>query len=580
MIIFKTLEVKNFMSVGDNPITIFLDRSPTTLITGKNGSGKSSLLLDALSFALFGKPHRKINKPQLINSINDRDCLVKTEFQIGSDQYIINRGIKPTIFEIWKNGVMMNQDSKFRDYQAVLEQNILKLNHKSFHQIVVLGSSNYTPFMQLSKWNRREVIEDLLDITVFSKMNNLLREQKKKTNDDIFKLESEIESLKKQANLQESHISDLKSISHENSARIEAEIQVLIKRKETIQDGILKEINDKISSFMKDEIEQTISTLKARRKELYSMDGKAASKLAKFETDITFFSTHDHCPTCQQKIGQTLKTEMIKKNSANAAEMNKGIAKLASAISSNEQKSVEIEKSLADFNTLVNNQRLHIKQTQDLVQDIDNKRKYLERTKVGVDVQSALTVLERLTEDRSNKLSEKMVVLEEIEYQSVMDELLKDTGIKTKIIKQYLPIINRLVNEYLQIFDFFVSFRLNENFEESIRSRHRDEFTYASFSEGEKAKIDISLMLTWRQIAKMKNSTNTNLLVMDEVFQSALDLASVQNLMNIFKSLSAETNIFIISHNPESVADQFDRTLKFEKVNNFTQLTEIEDIIK
>ncbi len=580
MIIFKTLTVKNFMSVGNNPITIYLDRAPTTLITGVNGSGKSGLLLDGISFGLFGKPHRKINKPQLINSINDKDCFVTVEFLIGSDEYIIHRGIKPNIFEIWKNGSMMNQDSKSRDYQAVLEQNILKLNHKSFHQIVVLGSSNFTPFMQLSKWNRREVIEDLLDITVFSKMNTLLKEQKKKTNDILFAIENEIQSLKKQAELQEKHIADLKTISSENTQRIKDEIEELIARKDNIQNVTLSKINDELSSFMKDELEQTSSDLKAKRKELYTMEGKVKGKLTKHKNDIVFFTSHDHCPTCKQDITSQLKSEMVELNTKNIDLMKEGLDKITKAIQKNEAQAAEVEESFSRFRSLVNNQQIYIRQSQDILDDIVKKQKHLEKTKESVDIAAALTSLENLNDGRTKKQSEKIEILDELEYQSVMEELLKDSGIKTKIIRQYLPVMNRLINEYLQIFDFFVSFKLDENFEESIRSRHRDEFTYASFSEGEKAKIDISLMLTWRQIAKMKNSTNTNLLVMDEVFQSALDIQSVQNLMNIFKSLSSETNIFVISHNPESVAEQFDRILKFEKVNNFTQLTEVEDSLK
>ena len=580
MIIFKTLTVKNFMSVGNNPITIYLDRAPTTLITGVNGSGKSGLLLDGISFGLFGKPHRKINKPQLINSINDKDCFVSVAFSIGSDEYIIHRGIKPNIFEIWKNGSMMNQDSKSRDYQAVLEQNILKLNHKSFHQIVVLGSSNFTPFMQLSKWNRREVIEDLLDITVFSKMNTLLKEQKKKTNDILFAIENEIQSLKKQAELQEKHIADLKTISSENTQRIKDEIEELIARKDNIQNVTLSKINDELSSFMKDELEQTSSDLKAKRKELYTMEGKVKGKLTKHKNDIVFFTSHDHCPTCKQDITSQLKSEMVELNTKNIDLMKEGLDKITKAIQKNEAQAAEVEESFSRFRSLVNNQQIYIRQSQDILDDIVKKQKHLEKTKESVDIAAALTSLENLNDGRTKKQSEKIEILDELEYQNVMEELLKDSGIKTKIIRQYLPVMNRLINEYLQIFDFFVSFKLDENFEESIRSRHRDEFTYASFSEGEKAKIDISLMLTWRQIAKMKNSTNTNLLVMDEVFQSALDIQSVQNLMNIFKSLSSETNIFVISHNPESVAEQFDRILKFEKVNNFTQLTEVEDSLK
>jgi DNA repair exonuclease SbcCD ATPase subunit len=568
------------MSVGNNPITIYLDRAPTTLITGVNGSGKSGLLLDGISFGLFGKPHRKINKPQLINSINDKDCFVTVEFLIGSDEYIIHRGIKPNIFEIWKNGSMMNQDSKSRDYQAVLEQNILKLNHKSFHQIVVLGSSNFTPFMQLSKWNRREVIEDLLDITVFSKMNTLLKEQKKKTNDILFAIENEIQSLKKQAELQEKHIADLKTISSENTQRIKDEIEELIARKDNIQNVTLSKINDELSSFMKDELEQTSSDLKAKRKELYTMEGKVKGKLTKHKNDIVFFTSHDHCPTCKQDITSQLKSEMVELNTKNIDLMKEGLDKITKAIQKNEAQAAEVEESFSRFRSLVNNQQIYIRQSQDILDDIVKKQKHLEKTKESVDIAAALTSLENLNDGRTKKQSEKIEILDELEYQNVMEELLKDSGIKTKIIRQYLPVMNRLINEYLQIFDFFVSFKLDENFEESIRSRHRDEFTYASFSEGEKAKIDISLMLTWRQIAKMKNSTNTNLLVMDEVFQSALDIQSVQNLMNIFKSLSSETNIFVISHNPESVAEQFDRILKFEKVNNFTQLTEVEDSLK
>ena len=575
MIKFKDLTSQNFMSVGNKPITIQLDRTSTTLITGTNGAGKSSTILDGLSFVLFGKPHRKINKPQLINSINDRNCLVTVNFDIGSDEYKISRGIKPNIFEIWKNGTMINQDSKTRDYQKVLEQNILKLNHKTFHQIVVLGSSNFTPFMQLSNWNRREVIEDLLDITVFSTMNVLLKEQKKSINDLVFAIEAELNSLKKQGEMQKKHIKHLKSISADNARCIEDEIEKLVKKKEELEDK-LKVLSKQLTDKTKDIIDTKIAEVTKEKKNLYGMEGKAKSRLAELEKNTKFYTTHDKCPTCTQAIDEAVKTGIVTKNTKETGEITTNIETLDKQIEQTEALHVELNSKASELKALAKDRDYYNSTITDIIADISAKQHRLSNLTQDDSITKAINQLNEIAETGIDKHKQRMSQVEELEYMSIMEELLKDTGIKTQVIKQYLPVMNRFINEYLRIFDFFVSFNLDENFTESIRSRHRDEFTYTSFSEGEKAKIDVSLMLTWRQIAKMKNSTNTNLLIMDEIFDQSLDTTSVESLMNIFKSLT-DTNIFVISHNTDHAEEYFERQLVFTKPNNFTELSEIEE---
>jgi DNA repair exonuclease SbcCD ATPase subunit len=578
MITFRNITATNFMSVGNNPITIYLDRSPTTLITGTNGSGKSSIILDGLSFALFGKPHRKINKPQLVNSINERNCMVVVDFDIGHDKYTIKRGLYPATFEIWKNGTMLNQDSKARDYQNVLEQNILKLNHKSFHQIVVLGSSSFIPFMQLSKGHRREVIEDLLDITVFSTMNGILKEQRRTLQDSIFAVEAEIDSLKKQGEMQKKHIRHLKDLSSENAARIEEEIQSLTDKKEDLTDKLNK-CTKELESGAREELAKRLDQLNDERKKLYGLEGKAKSKLASLEKNTEFYTSHDDCPTCKQKIADELKAKIVDDNSKETEEIKANVDKLDKYIKKIESESQELETSHKNFTDLSYRHSRYMDTISDLIKSITAKQAQLTNLTHDDSITEASENLSQIAETGLSKHKQKMELIEDMSYHGVMEELLKDSGIKTKIIKQYLPVMNRLINEYLQIFDFFVSFALDENFDESIRSRHRDEFTYASFSEGEKAKIDISLMLTWRQIAKMKNSTNTNILIMDEIFDQSLDQTGVENLMGIFKSIVGDTNIFVISHNSDHMAERFDRHIVFSKPNNFTEIEEIEDSI-
>lgn len=575
MLTFKKITYKNFLSVGNNPIKLDLNSSTTTLIVGGNGEGKS-ILLDALSYVLFNKPHRNVNKPQLINTINDKDSVVTLEFGIGSDEYKIIRGQKPNIFEIWKNDNMLNQNSKARDYQKVLEQSILKLNHRSFHQIVVLGSSSFVPFMQLPKWHRREVIEDLLDISIFSKMNGTLKDKRnllKNTNDA---LQSEIDALHSQAQLQKKHIKKLCQISNEDKSKIEAEINEMLEEVKVLEYKY-KEIEDELSQ---DKYKETaeLSKFDSYKQKLHTMEIKAKNKHTNLIDRITFYQTHDECPTCKQNIDLEMKTNIVKKSEAE-------LEKIVSNLTLLESEYSKTMSSLERIQTLVNEHSKHSNamsriqfQVDSINKNIQKKRESSKNTSSQHDIVDANKVLLEIITNIQEKQDEKGKNAEVLTYYGLMEELLKDSGIKTKVVKQYLPVINKLINEYLHIFDFFVSFSLDEEFIERIRSRHRDDFSYASFSEGEKSRIDLALMFTWRQIAKIKNSTNTNLLILDETFDSSLDTDGVDNLLKVLYQLDKNTNTFIISHKNDVLEGRFDNKIEFKKVHNFTQMSSSIDV--
>lgn len=566
MIKFKRILYKNFLSVGNNPIEIDLNKSKTTLIVGANGEGKS-ILLDALSFGLFGKPHRSVNKPQLINSINGKHMLVEVNFSIGSDEYQINRGMSPGIFEIWKNKKLMNQDSKSRDYQKVLETNILKLNHKSFHQIVVLGSSSFIPFMQLPAQHRREVIEDLLDISIFSKMNLLLRDKKSRLKDSVTAVESEIDSIKAQVDLQKKHIRELESLSEEHKQRYESEIAAIDQEIES-----LKQKNEELLGAQSKLKDVDLSEAQSQKKKLYGYQGNVKSKISNLKSEQLFFNENDVCPSCSQSIVEDTKKQMITRLEKKLEEFQRGYQKISEEIEKAEQSYQE----LIDIQEKRNNIFSRIDSNNRLIQskNIEKKNKFnmLNEFNDKDTLFEYKNDLASLQESLNTTQDEKIELYERSSYYNVIDELLKDTGIKTKIIRQYLPIMNKLINEYLQIFDFFVSFNIDENFNEKIRSRHRDDFSYASFSEGEKSRIDLALMFTWRQIAKLKNSTNTNLLILDETFDSSLDTDGVDNLLKVLYMLDKDTNTFIISHKTDVLEGKFENKLLFKKKNNFTEM--------
>ena len=571
MIKFKTIRYKNFLSVGNTPIELSLDGARTTLLTGTNGSGKSGLLC-ALSFVLFGRAHRNINKPQLINSINEKNLLVEIDFSIGTDEYTVKRGMKPTIFEIWKNGKMINQDSKSRDYQKVLETNILKLNHKSFHQIVVLGSSSFIPFMQLPSYHRREVIEDLLDISIFSKMNMIMREKKSKLKDLTYSIENAITNLTSQIALQKKHIQSLKALTESTQSEVNREIKHIQKE----IDRLSKE-NEKIQAKIEKIEDPSLKKISKDKQSFYGYEGTIKSKIRDYSSKTKFFTDNDTCPTCNQAITPETKDKMVKELEKKLKESEKGyemLQKKLAKLEKEHQKMLDIAEAKAELMRKIthNNDVIEDKQ-----KDLLKKTESLTKSEEHDQIRDEESQLGEMINDLVLKQEDRIRFTEDAHYYGFIDEMLKDTGIKTKIIRQYLPIMNKMINDFLQKFEFFVSFTLDENFNEKIRSRYRDEFSYSSFSEGEKARIDLSLMLTWRQIAKMKNSTNTNLLILDEIMDSSLDSSGLDALRNLFGAYREDTNIFVISHRNEfkEAEISFERTLVFSKKGNFTQMEEI-----
>jgi DNA repair exonuclease SbcCD ATPase subunit len=572
MIEFHTLTYSNFLSVGDTPITIDFEATKSTLIVGHNGSGKS-LMLDALSFALFGKPHRAINKPQLINSINGKKCLVEITFSVGNKNYKIVRGLKPNIFEIWVNGEMINQESHSRDFQKLLETNILKLNHKSFHQVVVLGNGNFVPFMQMRQYERRNVIEDLLDISIFSKMNTILKDNNAKLKDQIKDNEYQWKLIKEKIILQRKHIDKLSDISESNRVKYESEIADI-----QSEQNVLIESNEKILVRYKAEhsdTEKKLNTLNRSLNKMKSFESQIKSKMNAIEKEAEFYKSNSACPTCSQTIDTVIRDNKLESCGCKQEELTDGFEKLQNNIKSTGeqlqttnqemQELFKLNNEMTSNNVLIKNFSKRISelsaQKNETADDNDLKKS-----------QNELLDMQTTRDDLSDLKSKQ---IEEKHYNDVIGELLKDTGIKTKIIRQYLPPMNKLINNYLQLLDFFVSFELDENFNETIRSRHRDDFSYASFSEGEKQRIDLSLLFAWRQIAKMKNSANTNLLILDEVFDASLDFDGIDNLLKIMHSLDDETRVFVISHKQDLLEGKFDRKIEFQRRQNFTSIKSI-----
>ena len=568
MILFKTARWKNFLSTGDKFTEINLNKDETTLIVGHNGAGKSTIL-DAISFALFGKPHRNINKPQLINSINNKNCVVEVEFQIGQGNFKVVRGIKPVIFEIWKNGTMINQSSHAKEYQRILEQNILKLNHKSFHQVVVLGSSSFIPFMQLPAGHRRDVIEDLLDINVFSKMNMLLREQTNTLKEQIKDINYNIDIQKNKIETQTKYIRDITALTEENKKEYESRIQ---ESKNSID--ALQAQNSELSMGLEESIreaEDGLQSLQDRKQSLLLGSQDKISSIRDIDKRITFFEENGTCPVCDQTISDGHKHEIL----SVAEEQKRGWKSALKAVG---EEGTQVEKKISEQTGILAGLRNRLSKLSENNREIDTLHKTIQgyqqsiEKDVSADLNNAKSDLDSIKSDKDSLLEKKINLSEQYNYNTVIGEMLKDTGIKTKIIKQYLPAINKLVNQYLQILDFFVHFNLDESFQETIRSRHRDEFTYASFSEGEKQRIDLALLFTWRQIAKMKNSVATNLLILDETFDSSLDHDGVENLLKILYTLGDDTNVFVISHKGEILDGKFKSKIEFKKERNFSKM--------
>jgi DNA repair exonuclease SbcCD ATPase subunit len=568
MILFKKVRWKNFLSTGNSFTEIDLNTTKSTLIVGQNGAGKSTML-DAISFALFGKPHRNINKPQLINSINQKQCVVEVEFSIGSSDFRIVRGIKPGIFEIWKNGTMINQSSHAKEYQKILEQNILKLNHKSFHQVIVLGSSSFIPFMQLASGHRREVIEDLLDINVFSKMNQLLRDKQSVLKDKLKDLTYNIDLIKNKIETQQKYIRDVKALTDQNITEKENKIS---QNQKDIDDLQLKnsELSSKIEGKQTD-VEDELNKLHDKRQSLLQYSAQFRQQMATVAKEAKFYEDNESCPTCDQAISSETRNEKLTDAKSKAKELKSAMGKLTEESDQVEQSISAANESLSEIREKQSSIHSNIQQISRLQAEIGSLREDITGSATA-DLRQAESDLKSYDDDRNALLEEKFKLSDDISYNSVMAEMLKDTGIKTKIIKQYLPVINKLVNQHLQVLDFFVHFDLDESFQETIRSRHRDAFTYDSFSEGEKQRIDLALLFTWRQVAKMKNSVATNLLILDETFDSSLDHEGVDNLLKILYTLSDDTNIFVISHKGEILDGKFNSKIEFKKEKNFSKI--------
>lgn len=562
---FKQIKWKNFLSTGDSFTEINLNTATSTLIVGANGAGKSTLL-DALSFSLFGKPHREINKPQLVNSINVKNCEVEVEFIVGKVEFKVRRGIKPTIFEIWQNGVLVNQQSHSLDYQKILEQNILKLNHESFHQIVVLGSSSFIPFMQLPSQHRREVIEDLLDINVFTKMNGLLKERTAKLRDQLGAITHQADITERTIELQRKLITE---INNRNTEQTQRNLDKISSYQIEI-DGLMEqnvEIQQQIDAVPK----QSTHKLTEKREALLSYQTQIKSNIQRVVKEAKFYAENDNCPTCSQVIDTTFKNQKIHKCKETHRELFDGQHKLLEEVERVDYSLAEIKKSVDAVVTLQNtirNSNSSINRLQRLIQDLEKEN----ANKQDASLDDAESKLLEQINLRDKLIADKSTAYEQGAYNQAISEMLKDTGIKTKIIRQYLPVMNKLINGYLQTLDFFVAFNLDEAFEETIKSRHRDDFTYASFSEGEKQRIDLALLFTWRQIARMKNSVSTNLLILDETFDSSMDTDGVDNLLKILRTLDQGTSIFIISHKTDALDGKFPHKIEFEKVKNFSQI--------
>ena len=568
MIVFKNVRWKNLLSTGNSFIEIQLNKSSNTLIIGDNGAGKSTIL-DALCFGLFNKPFRPIKKDQLINSVNQGGTLVEIEFMIGNREYLVKRGIKKNLFEIYRDGKLLNQDAKIKDYQEFLEKNILKLNFKSFTQIVILGMS-FIPFMQLRASDRRTIIEDLLDIEIFSVMNYLLRSKVAQNKDDIRTVDIALGLSENEQKLTKIMIDKLKEDKtvqiKKNKKDIEKHEEFLKTHKENINQIIKKieELNESIS----DE-----SNARGKIDSLHDYQRDIEKNIDKYEDEIEFYEKNEACNTCRQDIPKTFRKSMIENFHAKMHECGQALLKIGNTLQEKEKRISEIDTILSNVDLqkaeIAHNQntidactqyiKKVAKQNEEISQmadDIDEKKKEL--NVIGVDIE--------IYNKEKEKLSNQKYLYE------LATTMLKDGGIKTRIIKQYLPIMNTLINKYLAQMDFFVSFNLDENFNESIKSRHRDEFTYDSFSEGEKMRIDLALLFTWRAVAKLKNSANTNLLILDEVFDSSLDAAGTDEFMRILNNLVKNTNVFVISHKGEILFDKFKSVLKFEKRKNFSQI--------
>jgi len=570
-IIFEKIRWRNFLSTGNDWTEVVLNEARTTLIIGENGAGKSTIL-DAICFALFGKPFRKITKPQLMNSVNNKGLLVEVTFSTGKDRFVITRGMKPNVFLIEKNGELINQDAAMRDYQEVLEKYILKLNHKSFSQIIILGSASFVPFMQLPAAHRREIIEDMLDIQIFTVMNLLLKDKMSSTNRAILDVDYRQELTTEKITMHEEHLRSIldnsKEMIEENLNRIKS-LQLDIDSEKVIIDEKRIEQADLITKTM------DYDKLVKKTTEMNILRNKLNDRIGRLNIETEFFQNHDNCPTCHQVIDDTFKRDAINTNLASIKETTTGVTLIEQKYEETNKTVKALKKVLqevADINVDINIRSNKIKSYEKSVADINEQIEKI--NKKNTEYSSDNKTLKLLEKELHKISSEKKSLLEDREIHKLSASILKDSGIKARIIKQYIPIINKLINKYLAAMDFFVQFEIDENFNETIKSRFRDVFSYSSFSEGEKSKIDLALLFTWRTISKLRNSSSTNILILDEVFDGSLDSGSSEELLKILIELSNDSNIIVISHKTDQLLDKFDRIIRFEKKNNFSRIAD------
>lgn len=564
---FKTIRYKNILSTGNTFTTINLDKESTTLISGTNGAGKSTLL-DAIVFGLYGKPFRKINKPQLINTINNKDMLIEIEFNAAGSEYFIRRGMKPNVFEIFKNGELLNQDAASRDYQAYLEETILGINYKSFNQIVVLGSATYVPFMELPAHERRAIIEDLLDIQVFSTMNLLAKDKITENKTELNNNSYQLDLIKSKIDSAQEHNDSIRKIREIEVNKIRDKMKEhlgLIEQKQEVIADIEEEIT-KLISMISDK-----KTIKGKFDKANIIRQEFETNRKTFEKDLNFYHDNDNCPVCKQGIDHKFKEAVIQEKNQVKQEIEKGLKDIGKKIAEYQKRLDEISKiedQIQEKNINIGEVRAEIKMSKNAL--ISCKKELEDAEKEVIDIDTSK--LKLLQEEYDEIQKRRADLLDQQNVLNVVNTILKDGGIKARIISQYIPVMNKLINKYLAAFDLFVDFQLDENFNESIKSRFRDAFSYASFSEGEKLRITLSIMLSWRSVAKLRNSVSTNLLILDETLDGALDSTGIENLIETLHNLNNNDNIFVISHRGDQFTEKFQAHIKFNKVKNFSEL--------
>ena len=567
MILFEKVRYKNILSTGNTWTEVFLNRSKSTLIVGENGAGKSTML-DALTFALYGKPFRKINKNQLTNSVNGKGLEVEAFFSISGNSYVIKRGIKPVKFEVWKNNELLNQDAAARDYQTYLEEQILKLNYKSFGQVVVLGSSTFIPFMQLKAGERRDIIEDLLDIQIFTTMNTLLKDRVSDNKAEISDIKYQIDLIENKIDSAKTHNASIRKIKETEVGKLKEKLKeqvAFVEEQQGIMDSVLDEIEE-LNSSIGDKAEQ-----KKKLAEFQELNHDLTTRLNKLRKDVEFYQNHDNCPTCKQGIEHEFKEETIESSRSKATEIETAKEEIGhkSVVVDERLCAIDlVEDTISEKNISVSEHRANVKIGMNTCKSIKKELDGAQQEVEEIDTSD----IKQLEAELVNHHESQTELFDHKEILAVVASMLKDGGIKTRIIKQYVPVMNKLINKYLSAMDFFVQFELDENFNETIKSRFRDEFSYSSFSEGEKLRIDLALLFTWRAVSKLRNSVSTNLLIMDEIMDSSLDSAGTEEFLKIIEELTADSNIFIISHKGDQLYDKFHSVIKFEKVKNFSRI--------